>query len=250
MQHRALLRLRISGQRRAIRTDERRVVASTASRSENSSRRGSGRAPKSATVSPTIQAMCSGSFRWMNVPRPESFETTFGCAARARMPVRQAIRPPSDRSSSIPACCRMKVVLGNVRARAAPRPPSAAQRPAGRRKGRSRRAQRSSAEGSDRRQRSGRRGEAVLPVLVPVKLHADAADAADTSSAGRAPGRTSSRHQVRHSRRSHAASPFRRPSSAPTRPRPRRAPAPSWPARRPISPRRCRRCRRDTPSIG
>ena len=43
------------------------------------------------------------------VPRPESLTTTFGHAANCFMPARQSAQPASPRSSSMPACSRMKV---------------------------------------------------------------------------------------------------------------------------------------------
>ena len=90
------------------------------------------------------------------------------------MPARQAARPASDRSSSMPACWRMKVTSGQARASSAAvvhlrREDLEVEAPAVVGEPR---------DVAPKRRVGGEvrpRGEAVLRVLVPVQLHADAA---------------------------------------------------------------------------
>ena len=113
VEHIGLIGRRIAADGIAVAPQKRAIGRSTVSRSGSSSRTGSGRRRTSATVSSTIQAMWSGSLRWMKVPRPDSFDDDVRlCAPAGACPRRHASRPSSDRSSSMPACWRMKVVCG------------------------------------------------------------------------------------------------------------------------------------------
>ena len=116
--------------------------------------------------------MWSGSFRWMNVPKAESFETTFGSAASRSMPARHSARPCADTSSMPPGVLQHAGDVRTRRLELRTRPPSASRRPEGRERQTVVRkpgyvALQNPVQGEVRARR-----EAVHLVLVPVELHA------------------------------------------------------------------------------
>ena len=99
------------------RADVRRRVrhrSSRAFRSGSSSRTGSAPRRKARRVSPAMKATCAGSLRWRKVPRPESFADDVGAGGEALHACAPRCEPSGVRSSSMPACCRTKVTLGQA----------------------------------------------------------------------------------------------------------------------------------------
>ena len=202
---------------------QRRRSPSTASRSGNCCRRSSD-PRRTARRSPSRSARSRRRGRRGRRCRgPESLTLTLGHCASAAMPSRQSCQPAGDMSSSMPACSSTNTVSGNARASAAPSSHLA---------GKDLQFEQQAVIGKPRQSAApvgvvhdiGSRREAILRILVPMQLLADAARRRQVGQTLQQRSRRRDR-RGRHARHWRAASRSRRTPTAPSAPRHRLLPA-------------------------